>query len=480
MVATADPHSNPEVEMWADVQNELTEILSSRLFRSFATVGILAISFGLAGCSGGYSQPPPPPPPGCGNSCSPSPEFLYAMGPGHILAFTIDQTTGALGAASAIAGPNQSTGMVSTITLGHLYVSDFLNDTVEGFTANATTGALSAIAGSPFSLGGTPPGAGGLSPIVPAGTYLYATDLNAGKVAGFAFDSASGKLTPVPGSPFPAGNTPVQAAQAGFQGKFLYVSDLNDSAGGISAFTIDFNTGALSPIPGSPFPTGPAGSFPGPSALVVNGNFLYVALAGTVNANNKIVAFAIDPNTGVLSSVAGSPFLTGADPLYMALVPVTLVGFQSFLYTANIQDNTISAFTVNDNTGVLTPVNGSPYSGASTLAGLAVTSTHTSAGNFFLYAADQAGNVRGYTVDGGSGALTPIPGSPFTAANSPVLLCCVLEHMVEGAYHRMRPSSRRRGRHRTCRAWSNRLAGSMGTPRSRLSRDVGAVTQTTK
>jgi 6-phosphogluconolactonase (cycloisomerase 2 family) len=361
----------------------------------------------------------------CGNSCPPSPEFLYATSPDHVLAFTINQSTGALSTPLVVAGPNQSTGMVGTITLGHLYVSDFLNNTVEGFTANATTGALSAIAGSPFSLGGTPPGAGGLSPIVPAGTYLYAADLNAGKVAGFAFDSASGKLTAVPGSPFAAGNTPVQTVQAGSQGKFLYVSNLNDSAGGISAYSIDFNTGALSPITGSPFATSAAGSFPGPSALLVNGNFLYVALAGTVNANNKIVAFAIDPNTGVLSSVAGSPFLTGADPLYMTLVPVTTVGFQSLLYTANIQDNTISAFTVNTNTGVLTPVNGSPYSGASTLAGLAVTSTATSAGNFFLYAADQAGYVRGYTVDSGSGALTPISGSPFTAGNSPVLLTVV-------------------------------------------------------
>jgi 6-phosphogluconolactonase len=387
-------------------------------------VATLVISLGLAGCSGSYSHTPPP---GCGNNCPPSPEFLYATSPDHILAFTIDQSTGALGSPSAIAGPNQSTGMVSTVTLGHLYVSDFLNDTVDGFSVNATSGALTAMLGSPFPVGGTPPGAGGLSAIVPAGNYLYATDLNAGKVAGFAFDSASGKLTAVPGSPFAAGNTPVHAEQAGFQGKFLYVSNLNDSAGGISAYTIDFNTGALTPIPGSPFPTGAAGSFPGPSALVVNGNFLYVALAGTVNANNKIVAFAIDPNTGVLSAVPGSPFLTGADPLYMALVPVPSVGLPgAFLYTANIHDNTISAFTVNLNTGVLTPVSGAPYSGASTLAGLAVSLRATNTGNWFLYAADQAGSIRGYTVDGNTGALSSMSGSPFTAGNSPILLTVVL------------------------------------------------------
>jgi 6-phosphogluconolactonase (cycloisomerase 2 family) len=224
---------------------------------------------------------------GCGNNCPPSPEFLYATSTDHISAFTINQSTGALSAPLTMSGPNQSLGMVATVTLGHLYVSDFLNDAVDGFSINSTSGGLTPITGSPFALGGAPPGAGGLSAIVSAGTYVYATDLNAGTVAGFAFDSTSGKLTPVPGSPFSAGKTPVQAVQAGSQGKFLYVSNLNDSAGGISAFNIDFNTGRLSPISGSPFPTGSLGSYPGPSAMVVNNNFLYVALAGTANPNNK-------------------------------------------------------------------------------------------------------------------------------------------------------------------------------------------------
>jgi hypothetical protein len=172
--------------------------------QALAIAVALLTSLSLAGCfgKGGFQISPP----GCGNNCPPSPEFLYATSTDHISAFTINQSTGALSAPLTMAGPNQSLGMVATVTLGHLYVSDFLND------------------GSPFPLGGTPPGAGGLSAIVSAGTYVYATELNAGTVAGFAFDSTSGKLTPVPGSPFPAGNTPVQAAQAGSQGKFLALS----------------------------------------------------------------------------------------------------------------------------------------------------------------------------------------------------------------------------------------------------------------
>jgi 6-phosphogluconolactonase len=406
-------------------QKTVRRKVNMKLMRQVAFV-ICAFAglFGLPGCGGGGS--PVVLPPGCGNNCPPSPEFLYATSPDHIVAFTIDQSTGALNTPLVIAGPNQSTGLTGTITLGHLYVSDFLNDTVDGFSINASTGALTPIAGSPFSLGATPPGAGGLSPFVSGGTFMYATDRNAGTVAGFSLDSSSGKLTAVPGSPFPAGTAPAQAAQAGFQGKFLYVSNNGDSAGGISAFTIDISTGALTPIPGSPFPTGFAGSFPGPSAMVVNGNFLYVALAGTASANNKIVVFSIDPNTGSLTPISpGALFTTGKDPLYMALVPVTSVGSQAFLYTANIQDNTISAFTVDDNSGGLTPVPGSPVGGASTLAGLAVSPTATNSGNFFLYAADQAGSIRAYMIDGNTGSLSPISGSPFAVGQSPNLLTVV-------------------------------------------------------
>jgi 6-phosphogluconolactonase (cycloisomerase 2 family) len=357
---------------------------------------------------------------GCVNNCPPTAEFLYATSVDHISAFTINQSTGALGTPAAMTGPNQSLGLVANVSSAHLYVSDFLNDAVDCFTINSSSGGLTAITGSPFALGGTPPGGGGLSNIV-SSDFLYATDLNAGNVAGFVFDSSSGKLTPVPGSPFPAGNTPVHAARDDL-GKFLYVSNLNDSAGGISAYTIDQNTGALTSVLGSPFPTGTAGSFPGPSAMVVNNNFLYVALAGTANANNKIVAFAIDPNSGVLTALPSSPFATGSDPLYMALVPITLVGFQAFLYTANVQDGTISAFTADDNTGILTPVNGSPFASGSSIGGLAVPPLGASNG-FLIFASDpQAQSVRAYTIDGNTGGLSPVAGSPFSAGTAPMLL----------------------------------------------------------
>ncbi|HXF12400.1 MAG TPA: beta-propeller fold lactonase family protein [Terriglobales bacterium] len=391
------------------------------LKRAVAMVLALPLSLGLACGKSGLGNGPLVPT--CDN-CPAPPEFLYATSPGAIVGFKIDQSTGALGSPLTMAGPSQSLGMAAAITFGRLYVSDFVNNTLQGFSINSSTGGLNAIPGSPFSLGGTPPGAGGVSPFVSSGSYLYVTNLNAGVVAGLTDESPTGALNTVPGSPFPAGDTPVEAVVAGSQNQFLYVSNLNDSAGGISAFTIDFNTGALTPMPGSPYATGAAGSFPGPSALAISGNdqTLYVGLVGTTNANNKIAAFAIDANTGALTPIPGSPFTTGNAPQYMAIVPVTFVAGTEFLYTANVQDKTISGFIVDGNSGSLTPLSGSPYHGATSLGDLAVTPTSTSA-NFFLYAADpQAKTVLAFTIDGTTGALTPVSGSPFPAGKAPTLL----------------------------------------------------------
>src|SRR4029077_12197992 len=136
--------------------------------RKAAGIVAFAISLSLGGCMGnthveetlgGFT--------GCGNNCPPSPEFLYATSSDHISAFTVDQSTGALGAPLAMAGPNQSLGMVASVTLGHLFVSDFLSDSVDGFSINSTSGGLTPITGSPFLVGSTAPGAGGLSNVVP-------------------------------------------------------------------------------------------------------------------------------------------------------------------------------------------------------------------------------------------------------------------------------------------------------------------------
>ena len=70
-----------------------------------------------------------------------------------------------------------------------------------------------------------------------------------------AINASSGALTPVAGSPFAAGTTPTYVA-VDFTGKFAYVT--NSGSNNISAFKINASSGALTSVAGSPFATGNA------------------------------------------------------------------------------------------------------------------------------------------------------------------------------------------------------------------------------
>jgi 6-phosphogluconolactonase len=241
--------------------------------------------------------------------------------------------------------------------------------------------------------------------IDPSTKFLYVTLLNSAAVAGFSIASGTGVLTPIAGSPFPAGNTPFQAI-VDPAGKFLFVSNYNDSMGGISTYTINSASGALTPVLGSPFST--QANFPGPNGLAIGGGgkFLYVGMLGTVNPNNSVTVFSIDASSGVLSQIAGSPFPTGSEPIRVVTDPSG-----KFLFTANQQDDNVSAFSIDGTSGALTPVSGSPFATQGAPKALAVT-----ADGAFLYVG--ANGLSAFGINGTTGALTPISGSPFFTGQS--------------------------------------------------------------
>jgi 6-phosphogluconolactonase (cycloisomerase 2 family) len=91
---------------------------------------------------------------------------------------------------------------------------------------------------------------------------------------------------------------------------FVYTNNDQVTANSVSAFSVDTN-GSLSPISGSPFATGGAGHGSGlysANRIVVVKDFLYASNAGS----NDVSGFTIDPGTGVLTLVSGSPFPTNA------------------------------------------------------------------------------------------------------------------------------------------------------------------------
>jgi len=134
----------------------------------------------------------------------------------------------------------------------------------------------------------------------PSGKFLYVGNDASKNISAFKVDPTTGALTSVAGAPFTitgAGQNDSLTAAIDLSGNYLYVASYVGS--NISAYAIDRSTGQLAPINGSPFPTGPT-----PNFIVVEplGRFVYVS------GNSGVSAFRIDSANGALAAVSGSPF----------------------------------------------------------------------------------------------------------------------------------------------------------------------------
>jgi 6-phosphogluconolactonase len=285
------------------------------------------------------------------------------------------------------------------------YVANENSNDVSGYEINAATGRLTPIEGSPFNTGKSHPTSVSVDP---AGRFLYVTNKNAegNDVAGFSIDRATGRLTPVPGSPFAAGSEPSSIA-IDPSGRFAYVSNLGSDS--VSAFTIDEKSGRLKPVSHSPFP---AGSSPSWVTVDPQGEFVYV----TNQASNNVSGYMITTATGALTPVAGSPFPAGSSPMSVAVDPN-----ERFVYVANEDSDDISGYSINQTTGALTTLQTSPYAAG----GGGVNSVTVDPTGGFVYLAG-SGGVFVYTINQDStalgdtyppmelyGQLTPMTGSPF-------------------------------------------------------------------
>jgi len=194
-----------------------------------------------------------------------------------------------------------------------------------------------------------------------AGTILFANDFPDSSISDLnsvsAFQiGANGALNPIAGSPFPTSSTAGFASAIGLAtdhtGKFLFVGD--HMAQSIVPFNITA-TGALTPVSALPAaaPACSVSCHNNPLRLAVHPNdqFVYATnvQAGTVSV------FKV--TNGALSSVAEVP--AGQHPFGVALDPTG-----QFLFAVNKVDNTISAYSVNSSTGMLSLLNGSPFSGS--------------------------------------------------------------------------------------------------------------------
>ena len=191
------------------------------------------------------------------------------------------------------------------------------------------------------------------------------------------------------------------------QNNFVYTND-NFSPNTVSAFKVSPGNGALTLIPGSPFLTGGNGGARdvGPETITTatqgTKSFLYAANAGS----GTISAFVIDPRTGNLTAVSGSPFTVAAansgNTLSLGASPDG-----RFLFEVDESSTFIRTFNIGAN-GALAEAAGSPFDSGAFPEGVKVTAN----GKFLLVGLKSMDAVGVYAIDA-NGGLTPVFGSPF-------------------------------------------------------------------
>jgi 6-phosphogluconolactonase len=178
------------------------------------------------------------------------------------------------------------------------------------------------------------------------GRYLLVPDKGLDKIFIYRLDTTRGKLVP--------SDPPHVVARAGAAPRhvdfhptqpFAYVINELDST--MATYQFEPDKGVLKPL--QILPTTPAtytGNNTGAEVVVApSGRFVY----GSNRGHDSIAIFAIDDQTGLLSSIGWQP-TQGRTPRFFAVDPT---GAQ--LYAANQGTDTVVVFDVNQATGKLTP-----------------------------------------------------------------------------------------------------------------------------
>jgi 6-phosphogluconolactonase (cycloisomerase 2 family) len=279
----------------------------------------------------------------------------------------------------------------------YTYVVNPDSAAIEGYRINPVTGSLTAlpsVAVKPYPW---------LVAIDPSNRFLYTGSHTDRLISGFRIAPETGELTPVPPSPL-SWDYSLKALAVHPSGRFLYAA-ATDHAGWLLGYQIDQSTGALTRVPGSPFG---AGGYDPAVAITPEGRFLYAVTRSLGGGRASLLAYRINPATGVLTRV-GVPIDAGRDAYSM-----TTEASGQFVYTLDNTIPSISGFRIGAD-GRLTPLASSPLI-LDHWTGRLVSPVP---GRLYVAQADfPAVMVAAFHIDLATGALTSLPGSPYDATHS--------------------------------------------------------------
>ena len=303
-----------------------------------------------------------------------------------LCAFALSICALAAASASALAHDDQ--------VVGHAYVNDntVAPNTVAGFNRHAD-GSLTPIPGSPFPAGGTGLGKGipsqGATQLSSDGRFLLTADAGSNQISvlRIGFDGVP-HLVSVASS---GGVQPVSIAVAH---DLVYVANAGAGGTNVTGFFLA-PWGVLYPLPHSSAPL-PEGSGPGDVVIDPTGHRVAVSLVNT----SEIASFAVGFG-GRLFAAAGSPIpAQGLGPFGSEFRPTN----PSQLFVSNAHNGTglgtVSAFNVSF-TGVLSSIGASPFADEQTAPcwveishdGRFLFTTNTASGTISRYAITPGGTL---------------------------------------------------------------------------------------
>lgn len=323
--------------------------------------------------------------------------YLYALrdvegGDNLIYGFRADALTGAL---TALPGfPINSGGLGSFGAISELMAYDAANarlfvvnngsSTISAYAVNRADGSLVELSYSPFAI---PPGLMGCVAVHPSGSPLVVGDTFSSNVA--SYNITAGSAAEASGSPFGIGVDPFSCAFSQ-NGSYVYAGG-NTGNNDISGFAVDAASGVLTPLSGSPFPSGELA----PLAYVTDDSG---RLFSTNVVSNQVRAFTT--SSGIPTAVGGNPFTSGlSEGVHGVLHPA------GFYLVADRTGNQVGVYEIagSGSATTLTAVSGSPFASG----GLYTDVLALSRSAAFLYAANgDSRNITTYSVNAATGALT--------------------------------------------------------------------------
>ena len=200
--------------------------------------------------------------------------------------------------------------------------------------------------------------------VVASGSYVYvaAYDSSITPSAGYVFGfsvASSGALTALPGSPFVAGVKP-SAIASNSAGSYVYITDFNES--NVLGYAISSTTGSAGIL--VPLTTGLGGTnrFPSgnqPSAIVVDPTYPYAYVANSLDSSVTAYSISNGTLTGLGTTTVGqNTYPTGTNPVAIGIDPST----NHFLFTADFLGNNVSDFELSTTAGTLLEAQSEPYS----------------------------------------------------------------------------------------------------------------------